>query len=93
MNGSNLPPFMGYLPPVVDGTLLELMNMSYPDYPPRAGRTGAQLSESRLLALDSLRRFFKEKPHQRAAEIVGEAVLRQTPFCLYLRNFGLGARV
>ena len=36
MNGSNLPPFMGYLPPVVDGTLLELMNMSYPDYPPSA---------------------------------------------------------
>jgi hypothetical protein len=93
MSGGNLPPFMGYLPPVVDGTLLELMNMSYPDYPPRAGRTGAQLSESRLLALDSLRLFFKEKPHQRAAEIVGEAVLRQTPFCLYLRNFGLGPRV
>jgi hypothetical protein len=93
MNGGNLPPFMGYLPPVVDGTLLELMNMSCPDYPPRAGRTGAQLSESRLLALDSLRLFFKEKPHQRAAGIVGEAVLRQTPICLYLRNFGLGPRV
>ena len=58
MNDGNLPPFMGYLPPVVDGTLLELMNMSYPDYPPRAGRTGAQLPESRLVALDSLRLFF-----------------------------------
>jgi hypothetical protein len=93
VTGGNLPPFMGYLPPAVDGTLLELMNMSYPDYPPRAGRTGAQLSEARLLALDSLRLFFKEKPHQRAAEAVAGAAREQTPFCLYLRNFLFGLRV
>lgn len=93
MTDDNLPPFMGYLPPVVDRTLLELMNMSYPDYPPRAGRTGAQLSEPRLLALDSLRLYFKEKPHQRAAQAVARAAKEQTPFCLYLRNFQFGPRV
>jgi hypothetical protein len=37
-----LPPFVGYLPPVLDGVLVELVSMSYPDYPPRRGRTGAQ---------------------------------------------------
>jgi hypothetical protein len=93
MTTDNLPPFMGYLPPVVDRTLLELMNMSYPDYPPRAGRTGAQLSEARIMALDSLLVYFNEKPHQRAAQAVARAAKEQTPFCLYLRNFELGPRV
>lgn len=88
-----LPPFIGYLPPIVDGTLLELHNISYKDYPPRRGRTGAQLSESRILAIDSLRVFFKQKPHQRAIEVVANATRNRKPFCLYLRNFALGPRV
>jgi len=88
-----LPPFIGYLPESVDGLLLELVNMSYQDYPPRRGRTGAQLSQERKLAIDSLRLHFKEKPHQRSVEIITDALEQQTPFCLYLRNFDLGARV
>jgi hypothetical protein len=88
-----LPPFIGYLPPVVDGVLLELVNMSYRDYPPRRGRTGAQLSQERKMAIDSLRLQFRAKPHYRALEIMARAMEQQKPFCLYLRNFGLGARV
>jgi len=93
LGDGKLPPFIGYLPPVVDGVLLELVNMSYKDYPPRRGRTGAQLSEDRKLAIDSLRLHFKNKPHQRAVEIVVNAMRQRKPFCLYLRNFGLGPRV
>ena len=88
-----LPPFIGYLPPVVDGVLLELTNMSHKDYPPRRGRTGAQLSQERIMAIESLQQHFKEKPHQHAVEIVTYAIMQQRPFCLYLRNFGLGIRV
>jgi hypothetical protein len=88
-----LPPFTGYLPPIVDGTFLELHNISYKDYPPRRGRTGAQLSESRILAIDSLRVFFKQKPHQRALEVVANATRNRKPFCLYLRIFALDPRV
>jgi hypothetical protein len=87
-----LPPFVGYLPPATDGVLLELVNMSYPDYPPRRGRTGAQLSQDRKLAIDTLRIQFKQRPHRRALEILAGSMRRRTPFCLYLRNFGLGAR-
>jgi len=93
MELDNADPLIGYLPSVVDGVLLELFNGSYKDYPPRRGRTGAQLSQERKLAIDGLRLRFKEKPHQRAVEIVTNAVRQVTPFCLYLRNFGLGARV
>src|ERR1700683_1066452 len=85
--------FIGYLPPIVDGVLLELVNMSYKDYPPRRGRTGAQLSGSRIHAIDSLRVFFNQKPHQRAIEVVANAMRERKPFCLYLRNFALGPRV
>ena len=88
-----LPAFIGYLPPVVDGVLLELVNMSYKHYPPRRGRTGAQLAEERRLALDSLRLHFKNKPHRLATEIMAQAMRNHKPFCLYLRNFGLGQRV
>lgn len=93
LGDGKLPSFIGYLPPVVDGVLLELVNMSYKDYPPRRGRTGAQLSQDRKLAIDSLRVHFKKKPHQHAVEIVANAMRQRTPFCLYLRNFGLGSRV
>jgi len=93
LGDGKLPPFIGYLPPVVDGVLLELVNMSYKDYPPRMGRTGAQLAESRILAIDNLRLFFKQKPHQRAIEVVAHAMRERKPFCLYLRNFALGPRV
>jgi hypothetical protein len=87
------PLFIGYLPRVVDGLLLELVNMSYKQYPLRRGRTGAQLSESRILAIDGLRLFFKRKSHQPAIEVVANALRPRKPFCLYLRNFGLGPRV
>lgn len=93
LGDGGLPPFIGYLPPAVDGVLLELVNMSHKDYPPRRGRTGAQLSQERKLALDTLRLSFKEKPHRRATEIVADAMGQRKPFCLYLRNFGLGPRV
>ncbi|HEX7956858.1 MAG TPA: tetratricopeptide repeat protein, partial [Pyrinomonadaceae bacterium] len=93
LGDGKLPPFIGYLPPVVDGTLLELVNMSNKDYPPRRGRTGAQLSHDRKMAIDGLRLFFKERPHQRAMEIMAASMRGRKPFCLYLRNFGLGARL
>lgn len=93
LHDDTLPPFFGYLPPVVDGVLLELVNGSYRDYPPRQGRTGAQLSQDRKLAIDSAWRHFKERPHQRAIKIVANAMRGRKPFCLYLRNFGLGACV
>lgn len=93
LGDGKLPPFIGYLPPGVDGLILELLNMSYKDYPPRRGRTGAQLSQDRKLAIESLWRHFKQKPHQRAVGIVAAAMKGRRPFCLYLRNFGLGPRV
>jgi len=93
LGDGKLPPFIGNLPPVVDGVLLELVNMAHKDYPPRRGRTGAQLAQDRKMAIDSLRLHFKEKPHQRSAVIIANAMRQRKPFCLYLRNFGLGARV
>lgn len=93
LGDGKLPPFIGYLPPVVDGALLELVNMSYKEFPKREGKTGAQLSQSRILEIDALRVFFKRKPHQRAIEVVATAMREQKSFCLYLRNFGLGPRV
>ena len=93
LGDGQLPPFIGYLPAVTDGVLLELVNMSYKNYPPQRGRTGAQLSQERKLAIDSVRVAFKGKPHRRAIEIVANALREREPFCLYLRNFGLGPRV
>lgn len=93
LGDGKLPPFIGYLPPVVDGVLLELANMSHPDYPPRRGRTAAQLSQERKLAIESVHRHFMCRSHQRAIDIVANAMRMRKPFCLYLRNFGLGPRV
>jgi hypothetical protein len=93
LGDGKLPPFIGYLPPVVDGVLLELQNMSHPDYPPRRGRTGAQLSQDRKLAIASVEEHFRERPHERAIEIMARSMKQHKPYCLYLRNFGLGPRV
>jgi hypothetical protein len=92
LGDGKLPPFIGYSPPVIDGTLLELVNMSYPDYPPRRGRNGAQLAEERRLAIDGLQIVFEQRPHERAMAILAEAMRECKPYCLYLRNFDLGAR-
>ena len=72
LGDGQLSPFIGYLPAVTDGVLLELVKMSYKDCPPRRGRSGAELSQE--LAMDRVRVAFKDKPHRRIIQIVANAL-------------------
>ena len=88
-----IPPFLGFFPPVTDGTLISLVNASTPGHPAREALSPGALAEQRFLALDSLEQMKTHEGHEQAERIAREAVAEGRPFGLYLRNFLLGAQV
>lgn len=56
--------------------------MTYPDYPPRRGRSGAELAEARRLAVEPVVRFFNAHWHRSAMEVVARAMHEKQPFGL-----------
>lgn len=87
------PPFLGFFPPSTDGTLLALIRNSSPEDPEYDSRSPAARAEQRLIALDTLEKLTLEGAHERAEQIVRQAMAEGKPFGIYLRNFLLGARV
>jgi len=87
-----LPPFIGYLPASIDSGLLELNNMTFPDYPPRVGRSSAELAESRRFSVNIVLEYFNNHSHRHSVEVLAKVMHEHKPFCLYLRNFDLGFR-
>lgn len=85
------PPFFGYFPPSVDGTLLSLINASTPGHPERESRSAGALAEERFMALETLEVKMNEG-HEAASRIVQAAAAEGKPFGLYLRNFRMGAK-
>jgi hypothetical protein len=83
-------PYLGYFPPVVDGTLLALVTTSRPDDPERTAMSVGALAEQRFMALDALERGATAHTHVQAAVTVNRALTQGRPFGLYLRNFALG---
>jgi hypothetical protein len=90
------PAFFGYLPPTVDGTLLSLVNTSFPGDPERESMSYATLTEKRFIALDlvetsapTFSRMFAS--HVAAGRTVHQSIYEGRPYGLYLRNFALDA--
>jgi tetratricopeptide (TPR) repeat protein len=89
--GETPPPYFGFFAPAVDGTILALITTSTPGDPEREAMSEGALAEQRFIALDTLEGAATGEAHDRAVELVNEAVATGRPFGLYLRNFALGA--
>lgn len=83
-----------FLPQVIRGTIRELYYGKIEDgmFAFHFGRD--TLNRRRVTAINFLTSYFDERAQsqRRAEEIVNRCWNTKAPFCLYLRNFGLGAR-
>ena len=84
---------LGYFPPHLDGTLIELMNDAPP--PPHTAPPWEQdaLDFRREIALAHVHRHFESESHEAAAEILRAAWREKAAFGLFLRNFSLGGQI
>lgn len=88
-----LLPFMGFFSPSMDGSLVSLINSTKPGHWERESRSAGGLAELRFMGLENLEKYKVDELHAYAEWIAHEAVAREKPFGLYLRNFLLGAEV
>ncbi len=86
------PPFLGYLSPLIEGSLLELVNTSRVEHPRHLHEDRMRLERDRYVCLESLFKFWKARSHTEAERTVRQASEAGMPFCLYLRNFDLGTK-
>src|SRR5450432_3840641 len=90
---SSLTPFIGFYSPMIDGTLVSLINTATPGHSEREGYSTGGLAELRFIALELLEKDDVDKRHALAERIARVYAASGKPFGLYLRNFVLGARV
>lgn len=89
------PGFGGYspiLPAPVNTSILALFQEAMDRDRPRSGPGREMLEMRREVSFDVLHRYVNAQSHERACEIVKRAWATGDRFCLYLRNFTLGAR-
>lgn len=94
MTMADMNDLLGYLPPSIDGVLIDLMRDSPPNRDPLPLDEQRALDWRRAIALQVAHDFIERRRqgHDQAVEIISKAWQERTAFCLYLRNFGLGAR-
>lgn len=88
------PRFGGYspvLPAPINTSILSLFQEAMDPDRPREGAERTALEMRRALSFKLLHNYFEARTHQLAAELVRRVWSDNGPFCLYLRNFGLGA--
>src|SRR6266404_5429380 len=89
------PQFGGYspvLPAPINMSILSLFQEAMAPDRPRSGPARVALEMRRALSFQFLHKYFEARTHERALDIICRAWKDRGQFCLYLRNFSLGAR-
>ena len=88
------PRFGGYspvLPAPINNSILSLFQEAMDPNRPRSGPERNLLEVRRALSFELLHKYFEARTHQLAVDLIRRLWSDNGPFCLYLRNFGLGA--
>jgi len=89
------PPFGGYspvLPAPINIGIQALFQEAMDRNRPRTGSQREALELRREVSFGFLHEYFEAETHERAIDLIKNVWKQREPFCLYLRNFGLGSR-
>lgn len=89
-----LDELLGYLPPLIEGSLINLMSDSFLNRNPLSRTEQEALDWRRAMSLSMVHNYTQGQwlGNNQAIEIITKAWRDSGAFCLYLRNFGLGAK-